>query len=149
MIWRIGPLMTADGTAARVERTILWPRCGREFSAEQPNILQPQSASPRRIRPVADWPTGLANHNGDARIFSRASPDVLSPEGWSLCPSARPRCGPRARPWSRSRGWRRTLIAAGSAQPSFVVVLQHILESFHVSGCQISIAYWRDNKIPD
>ena len=50
----------------------------------------------------------------------------------------------------RGGGRRRPLIiTGGSAQVAFVVLLQSILESFHVSWCQMSVAYGGHNQVSD
>ena len=32
---------------------------------------------------------------------------------------------------------------------AFIIVLQNILESVHVSGCEESVAYWWHNQVSD
>jgi hypothetical protein len=32
---------------------------------------------------------------------------------------------------------------------AFIIILQNILESVHVSGCQVSVAYRRHNQVSD
>lgn len=58
------------------------------------------------------------------------------------------------RPWPRRRTWiwswtRRRIITTWSAQVAFIIILQSILESVHVSGSQVSAAYRWHNQVSD
>jgi hypothetical protein len=101
--------------------------------------------------PVADWLPALANHNGGAReFFSRASPDLQSPVGWSLRPSSRPWPG-GGTPSSchRSCSWGRIGFAGWSAHEAFVEPTENPCQRGRDSGWEESVAYWRDNQIPN
>jgi len=44
---------------------------------------------------------------------------------------------------------KRTIIAARSAQVAFVVGAKNSRDTGYVSRLQVSVAYWRDNQVPD